>query len=108
MNNAKMNKSIRFFTDDCDSAINVTLSKLEAAQMLAVAIIRKAVWDVIHTKTYCQDAAKWLQSNACENLLDLLGTNISGKDILKMAIKLKNERNKSNESTSHFRQARRM
>lgn len=102
MNNAKMNKSIRFFTDDCDSAIiNVTLSKLEAAQMLAVAIIRKAVWDVMHTKTYFQDAAKWLQSNACENLLDLLGTNISGKDILKMAIKLKNERNKSNEPTSH-------
>lgn len=98
-----LNKAIKYFIeDDCNSNIgNVTLSKLDAAQMLAIAILRKAVWDVMHTKTYCKDAAKWLQSNECENLLDLLGVNISGKDILRMAIKLRKERSTSNEPASH-------
>ena len=99
-----LNKAIKYFIeDDCNSNNigNVTLSKLDAARMLAVAIIRQAVRDVILDRHYRKEAEKWLEGDMCENLLYLLGTNISGKDILRMAIKLRNERNKSNEPTSH-------
>jgi len=105
-----LNKAIEYLISDCDNStlIDVTLSKLDAAQMLAVAIIRQAVRDVMYDPVYGPDAEDWLQSKECENILDLLGVNVSGKDILRMAMskrnRIQNERSAPNESTNHLRQ----
>jgi phosphoribosyl-AMP cyclohydrolase len=94
-----LNKAIQYFSMDCDDPAikGITLSKTEAIQMFAVALIRQAVRDVVSDKKFRVDAELWLQGEKSTHILHMIGVDYNGRDILKMATiqreRILNERN---------------
>lgn len=94
-----VNRSIKYLEIDATESESIAkkdilITEHEAYQMLAVAIIRQAARDVLFGKQYSDDAKQWLNSDACDKLLKVIGINYTGRDIYNIAIKQKNKLDK--------------